>query len=84
MTLVDKCVSEAERTKFVRLPASLNTSKARIFLLVDLREKNFRLRVGGTKKINKKALKMTSLRASFLFFFQSFFPPFFLYSPEKQ
>ena len=35
---------------------------ARIFLLVDLQELFFRLRlrVGGTKKINKKALKMTS------------------------
>ena len=32
--------------------------KARIFLLVDLREFFFRFRVGGTKK--KKALKMTS------------------------
>ena len=30
------------------------------FLLVDLRELFFRFRVGGTKKINKKALKMTS------------------------
>ena len=34
--------------------------KARIFLLVDLREIFFRPRVGGTKKINKKALEMTS------------------------
>ena len=34
--------------------------EARIFLLVDLRELFFRFRVGGTKKINKKALKMTS------------------------
>ena len=31
-----------------------------IFLLVDLREFFFRPRVGGRKKINKKALKMTS------------------------
>ena len=30
-----------------------------ISLLVDLRDFFFRLRVGGTKKINKKALKMT-------------------------
>ena len=37
-----------------------NIHKARFFLLVDLREKKFRSRVGGTKKINKKALKMTS------------------------
>ena len=37
-----------------------NPGKARIFLLVDLREIFFRSRVGGTKKINKKALKMTS------------------------
>ena len=34
--------------------------KARIFLLVDLREFFFRFRVGGTKKINIKTLKMTS------------------------
>ena len=32
----------------------------RIFLLVDLREIFLRFRVGGMKKINKKALKMTS------------------------
>ena len=49
--------------------------KARIFLLVDLRELFFRFGVGRTKKINKKALKMTSqlviFRAFiyFLFFF---------------
>ena len=45
-------------------------TKARIFLLVDLREffsdlgsggrKKINKKVGGTKKINKKALKMTS------------------------
>ena len=34
--------------------------KARIFLLVDLREFFFRFRVGGTKKNKKKTLKMTS------------------------
>ena len=34
-------------------------SKARVFLLVDLRDFVFRFRVGG-EKINKKALKMTS------------------------
>ena len=35
--------------------------KARFFLQVDLREKKFRIRVGGTKKRKKKkALKMTS------------------------
>ena len=34
--------------------------KARLFLLVDLREFFFRSRVGGTIKIDKKALKMTS------------------------
>ena len=34
--------------------------KARFFLLVDLRKKKFRSRVAGRKKINKKALKMTS------------------------
>ena len=33
--------------------------KARIFLLVDLREFFFRFGVGGTKKERKKALKMT-------------------------
>ena len=46
--------------------------KARIFLLVDLRDFFFRFRVGGDeKKNNKKALKMTSelviFRAFFLF-----------------
>ena len=56
MTLVDKCVSEAGRTKFVRLPASLNTSKARIFLLVDLRGKKSDLGSVRRKKINKKKL----------------------------
>ena len=35
-------------------------AQARIFLLDDLREFFLRFRVGGTKKINKKALKMTS------------------------
>ena len=35
-------------------------TKATIFLLVDLREKKSDLGSGGTKKINKKALKMTS------------------------
>ena len=36
-------------------------TEARIFLLVDLQEFFFRLKVGGTKKNkNKKALKMTS------------------------
>ena len=34
--------------------------KARIFLLVDLREFFLNLGSGGRKKINKKALKMTS------------------------
>ena len=33
---------------------------ARIFLVVDLRDFFFRFRFEGTKKINKKALKMTS------------------------
>ena len=33
----------------------LTLTEARIFLLVDLREENFRFRVRGTKKINKKA-----------------------------
>ena len=44
-----------------------------IFLLVDLRVKKFRSRVGGTKKINKKALKMTSWSFSELFFLRAFF-----------
>ena len=38
-----------------------NNSKARFFILDDLREFFLRSRVGGDeKKINKKALKMTS------------------------
>ena len=37
-----------------------NMSKARIFLLVDLREFFSDLPLGGEKKNNKKALKMTS------------------------
>ena len=49
-------------------------NKARIFLLVDLREIFFRFRVGGTRK--KKALKMTSQ----LVIFRAFF---FLISPEQ-
>ena len=36
------------------------TGKARFFLLVDLRESFSDLGSGGQKKINKKALKMTS------------------------
>ena len=57
--------------------------KARIILLVDLREKNFRFRVWGGRE-KKKALKMTSGSFSELFLllhFQSFFS--FLISPEK-
>ena len=38
----------------------LHYVKARFFLLVDLWEFFFRSRVGGRKKINIKALKMTS------------------------
>ena len=38
----------------------ISRTEARIFLLVDLRDFFFRIRVGGTKKINKKALRMTS------------------------
>ena len=51
---------------------------ARIFLSVDLREFFFRFRVWGRKKINKKALKMTSKLVIFgafiiyFFHFQSF------------
>ena len=60
--------------------------KARIFLLVDLREIFFRFRVGGTKK---KALKMISERKSsendqLTGHFQSFFfRAFFLYLQKK-
>ena len=57
-----------------------NDRKARFFLLVDLRDFFLDLGSGGRKKINKKALKMTSslviFRAFYLFFF-------FLISPEK-
>ena len=50
---------------------SQNT-QARFFLLVDLREFFFRFRVGGVrKKINKKALKMTS----WLVIFRAFYAP---------
>ena len=50
-------------------------AEARIFLLVDLQEIFFRSRVGGKKKINKKALKMTSKTGHFqtFFFFRAFF-----------
>ena len=49
-------------------------SMARFFLLVDLQEKKNQIYgQGGEKKINKKALKMTSdvviFRAFFFFFF---------------
>ena len=50
--------------------------KARIFSLVDLRELFFRLRVGGTKKINKKSSEndqITGHFQSFFFFFFFFF-----------
>ena len=43
-----------------QLNLHVHVCKARIFLLVDLQELLFRFRVGGTKKKNKKALKMTS------------------------
>ena len=43
--------------------------KARIFLLVDLRDFFFRFRVGGWKIVNKKALKMTSWLVIFWAFF---------------
>ena len=57
------------------------SSKARIFLLVDLQDFFFRFRVGGTRKINKKALKMTSYWSfSVLFFFFFFFFFFFSFS----
>ena len=59
--------------------------KARIFLLVDLRGKKIRFRVGGTKKNkkNKKALKMTSQLVIFrAFFFFNIFSFFFFLSPE--
>ena len=45
----------------IKLLYNKHISKARIFLLVDLREFFFSdLGSGGRKKINKKALKMTS------------------------
>ena len=59
--------------------------KARIFLLVDLREFFFRFRVGGTKKNKIKKLWKWPVNWSFselFFFFSDLF--FFLISPEKQ
>ena len=51
------------------------------FLLVDLREFFIRFRVGWTKKINKKALKMTSELVIFRVFFLIF--SFFLYLQKQ-
>ena len=55
--------------------------KARIFLLVDLREKIFRFRVGGTKKKKKKSsendqsiIKKIKKRDFFSYFFFSDIP----------
>ena len=54
--------------------AGMRDDKAKIFLLVDLREFFSDLGSGGRKKINKKALKMTSYWSfSELFFFFFFF-----------
>ena len=47
----------------------LTCIKARIFLLVDLREKNFRLRVGGTKKNKYKSSENDQLTGHFQSFF---------------
>ena len=66
--------------------------KAKIFLLVDLRETFFRFRVGGTKKNKIKSSENDQLTGHFqifffFFFFNfffSFFFSFFLLSPEKQ
>ena len=67
--------------------------KARIFLLVDLGDFFSDLGSGGRKKINKKALKMTSELVIFrAFFFHFFFFLFYLFSelfflliyPEKK
>ena len=59
----------------------ISTCKARIFLLVDLRIFFLDLGSGDEKKINKKALKMTSqlviFRAFFFFFFLRAFFFFF-------
>ena len=62
------CLRSAQRPDDCRKSQIVNNvyrsknefTKARFFLLIDLREFFFRSRVGGTKKINKKALKMTS------------------------
>ena len=51
--------------------------RARIFLLVDLREKNFRFRVEGKEKKQKKSSENDQSTGHF----QSFF--FFLISPEQ-
>ena len=61
--------------------------KARIFLLVDVREFFFRFRFRGRKKKKKKSSENDQLTGhfqSFFFFlhFQSFFLFFFLISPE--
>ena len=54
-------IPSAEVLRMYSLNMYKSKYKARIFLLVDLRELFFRFRVKGTKKkINKKALKMTS------------------------
>ena len=53
--------------------------KAINFFLVDLRGEKSDLGSGVTKKINKKALKVTSK----LVIFRAFFFLFFLISPEK-
>ena len=54
--------------------------KARFFLLVDLRDFFSDLGSGGRKKINKKALKMTSKLVIFrAFFFSELFSFFFFF-----
>ena len=53
------------------LEGAMAGKKARIFLLVDLRENFSDLGLGGRKKINKKALKNVNWSFSELFFFIS-------------
>ena len=55
----EKIMASGDAGSYDKLEEMTTTGKARIFLLVDLREFFFRFRVEGTKK-KKKALKMTS------------------------
>ena len=64
--------------RYFKVCPSFALSKARIFLLVDLREFFFRVRVGGDEKKSSENDQLTG-------HFQScfFFRHFFLISPEK-